>query len=84
MTYSCIFIFFHCFPSPNNTFEILINGESDKKGSLLEEFDPAVNPPKEIDDLEDKKPEDWVEEAKISDPSAKKVCHSLYSIKPNI
>jgi hypothetical protein len=58
--------------NPDNTFEILINGESDKKGSLLEEFDPAVNPPKEIDDPEDKKPEDWVEQAKIADPSAVK------------
>ena len=26
----------------------------------------------EIDDPEDKKPEDWVEEAKIDDPNAKK------------
>lgn len=33
-----------------------------------------MNPPKEIDDPEDKKPEDWVEEAKIPDPEATKVC----------
>ncbi len=33
-----------------------------------------MNPPKEIDDPEDKKPEDWVDEAKISDPDATKVC----------
>ncbi|KAF8807907.1 calnexin [Phlegmacium glaucopus] len=58
--------------NPDNTYEILINGESDKKGSLLEDFDPAVNPPKEIDDPEDQKPEDWVEQAKIPDPSAEK------------
>ena len=32
----------------DNTYEIKINGESKKKGSLLEDFDPAVNPPKEI------------------------------------
>jgi hypothetical protein len=56
----------------DNTFEILVNGESSTKGSLLEDFDPAVNPPKEIDDPNDKKPEDWVEQAKIPDPSAKK------------
>jgi calnexin len=57
---------------PDQTFEILINGESSKNGSLLENFTPAVNPPKEIDDAEDKKPEDWVDEAKIRDPEATK------------
>jgi hypothetical protein len=58
--------------NPDNTFEILINGESDKKGSLLEDFNPSVNPPKEISDPEDKKPEDWDERSKIPDPSATK------------
>ncbi|KXN85686.1 hypothetical protein AN958_10869 [Leucoagaricus sp. SymC.cos] len=57
---------------PNNTYNVLINGESDKTGSLLEDFEPAVNPPKEIDDPDDKKPEDWVDEAKITDPEATK------------
>jgi len=41
---------------------------------LLEDFEPPVNPPKEIDDPEDKKPADWVDQEKISDPDAKKVC----------
>lgn len=59
--------------SPDNTFEVLINGESEKKGSLLEDFEPAVNPAKEIDDADDFKPEDWVDEATIADPEAKKV-----------
>jgi hypothetical protein len=58
--------------NPDNTYEVLINGESEKKGSLLEDFEPPVNPPKEIDDPEDKKPEDWVDEATISDPDATK------------
>ncbi|KAF9524095.1 Calreticulin family-domain-containing protein [Crepidotus variabilis] len=58
--------------NPDNTFEVLINGESEKKGSLLEDFEPSVNPAKEIDDPEDKKPEDWVDEAQIPDPDAKK------------
>lgn len=62
------------FCSPNNTYNVLINGESDKTGSLLEDFEPAVNPPKEIDDPADKKPASWVDEKKISDPDAKKVC----------
>jgi calnexin len=57
---------------PDQTFDILINNESVKKGSLLENFEPPVNPPKEIDDPEDKKPEDWVDEAKIRDPDATK------------
>ena len=34
--------------SPDQTFEILVNDESVRTGSLLEDFDPAVNPPKEI------------------------------------
>jgi hypothetical protein len=57
---------------PDNTFEILINGESSRKGNLLEDFSPAVNPPKEIDDPEDHKPSDWVDEVKIPDPEATK------------
>jgi len=59
--------------SPDNTYEVLINGESDKKGSLLEDFQPPVNPPKEIEDPNDTKPEDWVDDATIPDPDATKV-----------
>lgn len=33
---------------PDNTFDILINNESKKNGTLLEDFEPAVNPAKEI------------------------------------
>ncbi|GLI76502.1 hypothetical protein PoHVEF18_004775 [Penicillium ochrochloron] len=57
---------------PDQTFEILINGESAKAGSLLEDFTPAVNPEKEIDDPKDKKPADWVDEVQIPDPEATK------------
>ena len=56
----------------NNTFEVLFNGVSQRSGSLLEEFDPAVNPPKEIDDPKDSKPSNWVDEKKIADPTASK------------
>ncbi|CAG8630225.1 6292_t:CDS:2 [Acaulospora morrowiae] len=45
---------------PDNTFEIRINNESVKTGSLLKDFSPAVNPPKEIEDPDDKKPSDWI------------------------
>ncbi|KXT07647.1 hypothetical protein AC578_10189 [Pseudocercospora eumusae] len=57
---------------PDQTFELFINGESKKNGSLLEDFTPAVNPPAEIDDPDDKKPDTWVDEAKIRDPDATK------------
>jgi hypothetical protein len=33
-----------------------------KKGSLLEDFNPPVNPEKEIDDPKDSKPADWVDD----------------------
>jgi len=56
----------------DNTYEIFIDKETKKSGSLLEDFDPPVNPPKQIDDPEDFKPEDWVDEAKIADPEATK------------
>ncbi|KAF2085621.1 calnexin-like protein [Saccharata proteae CBS 121410] len=57
---------------PDQTFEILIDGESKKSGSLLEDFSPSVNPEKEIEDPDDTKPEDWVDEARIADPEATK------------
>ena len=50
--------------NPDNSYEILINNESKKNGTLLDEFKPPVNPEKEIDDPEDSKPEDWVDQAK--------------------
>lgn len=58
--------------NPDQTFEIRMDGNEVKKGSLLEDFNPPVNPLKEIDDKDDEKPVDWVEEAKIADPEAKK------------
>ena len=58
--------------SATNTYSMLIDGEEKKSGSLFDHFDPSFNPPKEIDDPEDTKPEDWVDEAKIPDPDAVK------------
>ncbi|EGO05279.1 hypothetical protein SERLA73DRAFT_118840 [Serpula lacrymans var. lacrymans S7.3] len=58
--------------NPDNTYDVLFNGESQKSGSLLEDFTPAVNPSKEIDDPEDTKPEDWVDTKRIADPDATK------------
>jgi calnexin len=57
---------------PDNTYEILIDNKSAKEGSLFEDFTPSVNPPKEIDDSKDSKPDTWVDEARIPDPEATK------------
>lgn len=56
----------------DNTFEIYIDQTLINSGNLLEDFEPAVNPPKQIVDPEDKKPDDWDEREKIPDPEAKK------------
>ncbi|KAG8134588.1 hypothetical protein E2320_007690 [Naja naja] len=57
---------------PDNTFEVLIDQAVVSKGNLLEDMIPPVNPPKEIEDPNDKKPEDWDERPKIPDPDAVK------------
>ena len=43
---------------------MLIDGEEKKAGSLFEDFEPSINPPETIPDPKDKKPADWVDEAK--------------------
>lgn len=53
---------------PDNTFEIQVDKKVLAKGSLLEDFIPPVNPPKEIADPSDLKPEDYDEREKIPDP----------------
>ncbi|KAG9509658.1 Calnexin, partial [Fragariocoptes setiger] len=57
---------------PDNTFEIFLDDQSVGSGSLLEEFDPPINPAKEIVDVNDKKPADWDDRIKIEDPNAVK------------
>lgn len=57
---------------PDNSFQVKIDGAAVKNGTLLEDFSPSVEPAKEIDDPKDKKPADWVEDAKMPDPEAKK------------
>jgi len=71
--------------SPDNTYEVQIDGEKEHSGSLYEDFDflkpkeindPEVSKPDDwvdetmIDDPEDTKPDDWVEEKQIIDPEA--------------
>jgi len=57
---------------PDNTFEVSIDHTLVNHGSLLDSFEPPVNPPAEIDDPEDFKPADWDEREKIPDPEAVK------------
>ncbi|OHS94109.1 Calnexin 1 [Tritrichomonas foetus] len=56
----------------DNKFEIHVNGKPVRFGSLLNDFEPPINPPHQIDDTNDKKPEDWVDEEFIVDENAKK------------
>ena len=56
----------------SNNFEIFLDDKSVGKGNLLEDLDPAINPPKEIIDPDDKKPADWDERPQIEDPNATK------------
>ncbi|XP_036914381.1 calmegin isoform X2 [Sturnira hondurensis] len=58
--------------NPDDTFEVLIDQTVVNRGSLLEDVSPPVNPPTEIEDLSDEKPEEWDERPKIPDPSAVK------------
>ncbi|KAI9792524.1 MAG: hypothetical protein M1816_002044 [Peltula sp. TS41687] len=57
---------------PDQSFELKIDGGSIKNGSLLEDFSPPVNPSAEIDDPNDTKPDDWVDQSRIPDPLATK------------
>lgn len=58
--------------NPDNTFVVKVDNKEVNSGSLLTDFTPPVNPPEEIDDPNDKKPEDWDEREKIIDPAASK------------
>lgn len=58
--------------NPDGKFEVRVDGEKKKDGTLSDSFDPPVQPPKQIDDPKDSKPKDWVDEKKIVDPDARK------------
>ncbi|XP_062856937.1 calnexin [Trichomycterus rosablanca] len=58
--------------NPDNSFEILVDQTVVGSGNLLNDVTPAVNPPAEIEDPDDHKPEDWDERPKIQDPDAVK------------
>mmetsp|Transcript_810 Transcript_810/g.1200 ORF Transcript_810/g.1200 Transcript_810/m.1200 type:complete len:285 (+) Transcript_810:132-986(+) len=56
----------------DQSIRILIDGDEVVSGSLLEDFEPSFNPPKQIPDPDDKKPEDWVDNEMMPDPEAVK------------
>lgn len=59
---------------PNQDFQIRINGDVVRSGNLLDSEDFDLLPPKEIIDINDTKPEDWIEEEDkyIIDPNDSK------------
>ena len=54
---------------PDGTYEVLFDNESKAKGKIVEDWG---FPKPMIDDPDDKKPGDWVDEQEIDDPEAKK------------
>ena len=56
----------------DSDFAIFVDKKEVGGGSLLTKLAPPINPPAEIDDPDDRKPADWVDEAKIPDPEASK------------
>lgn len=51
--------------NPDNTFKISVDHKVVNEGHLLKDFTPPVNPPKEIDDPNDTKPDSWDEREKV-------------------
>eukprot|EP00666_Eupelagonemidae_sp_cell4sb_P009124 gene9124-1204_t len=54
----------------DGTYEMQIDGEKKESGKLEEDWEFLK--PKEIDDPEDKKPEDWADDSMMDDPEDKK------------
>lgn len=57
---------------PDNSYTIRVDHRVVNEGTLLADFQPAVNPDAEIDDDTDRKPADWDEREKIADPESHK------------
>ncbi|KAL0484275.1 calnexin [Acrasis kona] len=58
--------------SSDNKFELYIDQELARKGTLENDFEPPIQPPKQIPDAAEKKPADWVNDEFIPDPNAVK------------
>lgn len=57
---------------PDNSYQLFIDQNELNSGNLLTDFQPPINPEKEIVDPNDKKPVDWDDRDKIPDPDATK------------
>jgi calreticulin len=55
---------------PDNTYEVRIDGDERASGSLYDDWDFLL--PEEIEDPNESKPDNWVDDAKIPDPDAVK------------
>ncbi|KAF0989720.1 hypothetical protein HZS_4661 [Henneguya salminicola] len=58
--------------SDSNEFEIKLDDKIISSGSVFENFNPPVDPPKFIEDIEDIKPNDWDDRETIPDLTATK------------
>merc|ERR1712166_1738389 len=58
----------------DNTFSVFVDQVEEVTGTLTsgDDFDPPFTPTETIPDPEDKKPEGWVDNAKMADPEASK------------
>ena len=57
---------------PDGTFEILVDNRSMRNGTFTGDFAPPIFDLPTIDDPNDKKPDDWVDDVLILDPNAVK------------
>jgi len=56
----------------DNSFSVSMDNKVISSGNLLTDLSPAINPPAEIVDEADEKPEDWDDREMIPDPEATK------------
>jgi hypothetical protein len=56
----------------NGTFEMLIDDRSIRNGTFLADFTPPLFEPPTMDDPNDRKPDDWVDDILVPDPNAVK------------
>ncbi|KHJ79861.1 calreticulin family protein, partial [Oesophagostomum dentatum] len=57
---------------PDGAFTVSVDQKQIMSGSMLNDLIPSLQPPKEIADPNDKKPDDWDDRAEIEDESAVK------------
>lgn len=62
--------------NPDNTYKIFVDHIAVNEGHLLRDMNPPINPPKEIDDPKDFKPESWDEREKV-----RSLAHSLTNLQ---